>query len=245
MGGEFTLGVWDVKIFEYLQMMLNRDPFANLRSLCQPPALFPITHSLWRQLLVYEHHVLNPLSLHILPMLERLPRYLLQRPPVAFFAFIDTLHEALPSRRAISSLIPCIDGECEQSTLPQQSNGSVHGLERQISFAGTQSGANNYYIGRRGESRFLRASQISSHVLVVDVWPIPQRGRSGGFEKIGAGQSPDARFLAKLLAELLADDTVAGCDVQNGQGTAELFGDGRGGEVLLEELHRKSWGIAC
>lgn len=25
MGGEFTLGVWDVKIFEYLQMMLNRD----------------------------------------------------------------------------------------------------------------------------------------------------------------------------------------------------------------------------
>ena len=76
MGGEFTLRVWDVKIFKYLQMMLNRGPFAHLHSLYQPPVLFPITHSLWRQLLVNEHHELNPLSLHILPMLDRLPCYL-------------------------------------------------------------------------------------------------------------------------------------------------------------------------
>ena len=98
-------------------------------------------------LLVDEYHVLiNPLALHILPMPELLPRHLLQTPPVTSAAFVDTVHEALPSRRATGPLAPRIDRQRQQSVLPQQRNGSIHSLERQVPVPGTQSGADDHYI---------------------------------------------------------------------------------------------------
>lgn len=97
----------------------------------------PITNSLWCHFFKNKRHILNPLSLHILPMLIPPTYYLIQAFPVTYAAFIDARHEALPSRRVASSPIPRIDSQREQSTFPQQSNGSIDSLERQIAISWT------------------------------------------------------------------------------------------------------------
>ena len=229
----FSVEREDWKTFGYVKSLLGFSVrFTRLRS------FLPVDK---------DHVLIDPLPLHVLPMLEFLPRRLLQTAPVTPTASVDAVHEAPPARRATASPAPRVDRQREQPVLPQQGNGPVHRLEWQVAVSGAQSGANDDHVraSRESSRRIVCVGQIGGHVVVVDVWPIPQRRRPGRFEQIGADQSPYPRFLRELLAKFGADDAVAGRDVQNGQRTGERFRNGGGGKMLLQELHHDPRRIAC
>lgn len=95
----------------------------------------------------------------------------------------------------------------------------------------------------------MRVDQIGGHVVVVDVGPISQCGRLGRVQEVGADEGADSGGRGELVPELGADDAVAGCDVEDVEGTDDrvvvVVGGGfRGGEMLPQELDEDSRGIA-